>query len=177
MGHVMRPTDEDRFDVVFAHLDAVVRYARRRGARDPEDVAAECMTIAWRRLDDLPARDPLPWLLGCARRVVLSQRRREHRDIPIEDVPEPRFEAPEPVGLDAGLAEALASLAQIDREALLLVAWDDLTPTQATRALGINAVAFRVRLHRARRRCTSALEARRSLVAPELCPDSEVMHG
>ena len=169
--NVMRPTDEERFDDVFAHLDAIARYARRRGARDPDDVAAECMTIAWRRLDDVPAHDPLPWLLGCARRIVLSQRRRDQGRVALDAVAEPRFEAPEPVGLDAALSEALASLSDIDREALLLVAWEDLTPTQAARALGINPVAFRVRLHRARRRCTSALDARLTDIP------SEAIHG
>jgi RNA polymerase sigma-70 factor, ECF subfamily len=177
MGNVMRRTDEDRFDGVFVHLEAIARYARRRGARDPDDVAAECMTIAWRRLDDLPSDDPLPWLLGCARRIVLSQRRHDQGRVALDDVAEPRFEAPEPVGLDAALAEALASLADIDREALLLVAWEDLTPTQAARALGINPVAFRVRLHRARRRCTSALDTRLAHRAPDICSDSEVLHG
>jgi len=177
MGNVMRPTDEDRFDGVFVHLDAIARYARRRGARDPDDVAAECMTIAWRRLDDLPADDPLPWLLVCARRIVLSQRRNEQGRVSLDDVAEPRFEAPEPVGLDAALTEALASLSDIDREALLLVAWDDLTPAQAAKALGINPVAFRLRLHRARRRCTSALDFRVSHRAPDICSDSEVLHG
>jgi RNA polymerase sigma-70 factor (ECF subfamily) len=177
MGNVMRPTDEDRFDGVFVHLDAIARYARRRGARDPDDVAAECMTIAWRRLDDLPADDPLPWLLGCARRIVLSQRRHDQGRVALDGVAEPRFEAPEPIGLDAALTEALRSLADIDREALLLVAWEDLTPTQAAKALGINPVAFRVRLHRARRRCTSALDARLAHRAPGICSDSEVLHG
>jgi RNA polymerase sigma-70 factor (ECF subfamily) len=173
----MRPTAEDRFDGVFVHLDAIARYARRRGARDPDDVAAECMTIAWRRLDDVPSDDPLPWLLACARRVVLSQRRHERGRVGLDSVAEPGFTAPEPVGLDVALADALASLADIDREALLLVAWEDLTPTQAAKALGINPVAFRVRLHRARRRCTSALDARLSRLAPDICSDSEVIHG
>ena len=173
----MRPADEDRFDEVFVHLDAIARYARRRGARDPEDVAAECMTIAWRRLDDVPGDDPLPWLLGCARRIVLSQRRHDHARVALDDVAEPRFEAPEPVGLDAALTEALAALADIDRGALLLVAWAALTPTQAARALGINPVAFRVRLHRARRRCSSALDSRLTRTAPDICSDSEVIHG
>lgn len=177
MGNAMRPADENRFDEVFVHLDAIARYARRRGARDPDDVAAECMTIAWRRLDDVPADDPLPWLLGCARRIVLSQRRHDQARVALDDVAEPRFEAPEPVGLDAALTEALASLADIDREALLLVAWEDLTPTQAARALGINPVAFRVRLHRARRRCSSALDSRLTRTAPDICSDSEVIHG
>jgi RNA polymerase sigma-70 factor (ECF subfamily) len=56
------------------------------------------------------------------------------------------------------LAEALRSLSRLDREALLLVAWEDLTPTQAARSLGINATAFRVRLLRARRRLRTRLE-------------------
>ena len=177
MDQAGRPTRDARFDRVFANLDAVARYAARRGARDPADVAAECMAIAWRRLDDIPQGDALPWLLGCARRVVLAQRRREHRDVPLDGAPEPRFEAPEPVGLDVELSEALASLGELDREALLLIAWEDLTPSQAARALGINPVAFRVRLHRARRRCSSALDARRTPFAPELCSESEVLNG
>jgi RNA polymerase sigma-70 factor (ECF subfamily) len=177
MGNLMRAAAEERFDGVFSHLDAVARYARRRGARDPDNVAAECMTIAWRRLDDIPADDPLPWLLGCARRIVLAQHRHERGRVALDEVAEPRFEAPEPVGLDAALSAALASLSELDREALLLVAWEDLTPTQAARALGINPVAFRVRLHRARRRCSSALDSRLDRPTPEIRSESEVTHG
>ena len=177
MGKLMRAAAEERFDGVFCHLDAVARYARRRGARDPDDVAAECMTIAWRRLDDVPVEDPLPWLLGCARRIVLTHSRRERGRVPLEGVGEPLFAAPEPVGLDAALSEALASLGDLDREALLLVAWEDLTPAQAAQALGINPVAFRVRLHRARRRCSSALDSRLARPAPDIRSESEVTHG
>jgi RNA polymerase sigma-70 factor (ECF subfamily) len=177
MGNPMKAAAAERFDGVFCHLDAIARYARRRGARDPDDVAAECMTIAWRRLDAVPADDPLPWLLGCARRVVLAQYRHERERVPLEDVAEPHFEAPEPVGLDAALSEALASLGALDREALLLIAWDDLTPTQAARALGINPVAFRVRLHRARRRCSSALDSRLDRPTPDIRSESEALHG
>ena len=35
------------------------------------------------------------------------------------------------------------------------MAWEELTPAQAAVSLGISAVAFRVRLHRASRRCPS----------------------
>jgi RNA polymerase sigma-70 factor (ECF subfamily) len=177
MGNLERATDERRFEGVFVHLDAVARYARRRGARDPDDVAAECMTIAWRRLDDIPADDALPWLLGCARRIVLSQRTRQQGRVSLDDVAEPRFEAPEPVGLDAALTAALLELSDLDREALLLVAWEDLTPTQAARALGINSAAFRVRLHRARRRCARALDARLSRPTPDVRSETEITHG
>lgn len=45
---------------------------------------------------------------------------------------------------------ALATLPQRDQEALRLVYWDGLQPSQAARAFGCSAVAMRVRLHRAR---------------------------
>ena len=177
MTRSIESAEGDRFEAVFAHLDAVARYARRRGARDPGNIAAECMAVAWRRLDEVPLDDPLPWLLACARRIVLSQHRQRHGDVPLEAAPEPSFDAPEPTGLDRAFSDALASLAPFDREALLLIAWEDLTPTQAARALGISPVAFRVRLHRARRRCRSALEARLTNLAPEICSESEILHG
>jgi DNA-directed RNA polymerase specialized sigma24 family protein len=56
------------------------------------------------------------------------------------------------------LEGALLGLSEKDREALLLVAWEDLTSSLAAASLGISAAAFRVRLHRARRRLISALQ-------------------
>jgi RNA polymerase sigma-70 factor, ECF subfamily len=163
------PDDVARFDRVFGHLDAVARYARRRGSRQPEDVAAECMTIAWRRLDEVP-EDALPWLLGCARRIVLAEWRAAARMASAEPA-DVASEAPEPVGLERALDAALRALSPLDREALLLIAWDDLTRAQAARALGISQVAFRVRLHRARRRCAAAL------AAPAITSETEVSHA
>ena len=52
--------DEARFREIFAHLGAVTAYAARRGSRDPDGVAAEVMTIAWRRLGVVPADDSAP---------------------------------------------------------------------------------------------------------------------
>jgi RNA polymerase sigma-70 factor (ECF subfamily) len=147
-------TDEERFRAVFGHLGRVTAYARRRGSRDPEGLAAEAMTIAWRRLDAVPRDDPLPWLYRTAHNLLLAERR---SNVTSPDVPEqPTFDA-EP--LDADIARALRALTPSDREALLLVAWEDLTPSQAARAVGINATAFRVRLLRARRRFRELLAA------------------
>ena len=56
MGNVMRPADEKRFDGVFVHLDAVARYARRRGARDPEPAG----DLGLRQVVDEPQLDQLP---------------------------------------------------------------------------------------------------------------------
>jgi len=156
--HLDRQSAEARFREVFSNLGAVTAYARRRGSRDPDGIAAEAMTIAWRRLDDVPVDDPLPWLYGTARNLVLAEARRAVPSAAVDDgkhVDEPHVE------LDATLESALRGLSHLDREALLLVAWEDLTPGQAAKALGISPVAFRVRLLRARRRLQASLEAAR----------------
>jgi RNA polymerase sigma-70 factor (ECF subfamily) len=151
-----RAAAEARFRPVFAQLGAVKAYARRRGSRDAEGIAAETMAIAWRRLADVPVDDARPWLFATARNLLFAEARRAARvagDAPAAPAPAP--ELPE---LDPELAGALRSLSPLDREALLLVAWEDLTPTQAARALRINPAAFRVRLLRARRRLRAKLE-------------------
>jgi len=157
-----RRSAEERFREVFAHLGALTAYARRRGSRDADGIAAEAMSIAWRRLADVPRDDPLPWLYATARNLLLAERRAASRTSSAEAA-EPSVPAPELDGLDPQLDRALRSLSPADREALLLVAWEDLTPTQAARTLGVKPTAFRVRLLRARRRLGAALEEERRL--------------
>ena len=154
-----RRAAEERFREVFAHLGAITAYARRRGSRDADGIAAEAMSIAWRRLADVPRDDPLPWLYATARNLLLAERRAAGRTA--ESGPEPSVPAPEIQELDVQLDRALRSLGPTDRETLLLVAWEDLAPAQAARALGLNPTAFRVRLLRARRRLRAALEEER----------------
>jgi RNA polymerase sigma-70 factor (ECF subfamily) len=156
--HSHRASAEERFRAVFAHLGAVTAYARRRGAQDPDALAAETMTIAWRRLADVPTDDARPWLFVTARNLLLAERRHMSRHSTIRDRDE-TAPAPELRELDPQLEQALAELGQFDREALLLVAWEELSPAEAARALGVSAGAFRVRLLRARRRLKTHLEA------------------
>jgi RNA polymerase sigma-70 factor, ECF subfamily len=151
---------EERFRKVFAHLAAVTAYARRRGSRDAEGIAAEAMSIAWRRLADVPRDDPLPWLYATARNLLLAERRAGSRTVAAGGF-EPPVTEPELRELEPQLQSALRSLSPTDREALLLVAWEDLSPTQAARALKVNPTAFRVRLLRARRRLRLALDEER----------------
>ena len=148
---------EARFRSVFSHLSAVAAYARRRGSKDAEAVAAEVMTIAWRRLADVPRDDPRPWLFATARNLVLADLRRA-ASVSANEIADHAAPPPDVLELDPTLGTALRSLSRLDREALLLVAWEDLTPTQAARSLGINPAAFRVRLLRARRRLLAKLE-------------------
>jgi RNA polymerase sigma-70 factor, ECF subfamily len=152
-------TPEARFRIVFSHLGAITAYARRRGSLDADALAAEVMTIAWRRLADAPRDDPRPWLYATARNLLLAERRglatsRLHGSEGPGQEP-----APEVFELDPDLASALRELSPLDREALLLTAWEELTPKEAARALGIKPTAFRVRLLRARRRVEAKLAA------------------
>jgi RNA polymerase sigma-70 factor, ECF subfamily len=153
-----RESTEARFRQVFVHLGAITAYARRRGSADPEALAAEVMTIAWRRLADVPRDDARPWLYTTARNLLLAEARRRAATRPgYEHVAgEPAVEVFE---LDPPLAAALLELSPLDREALLLTAWEDLAPKDAARVLGIKPTAFRVRLLRARRRIQAKLDA------------------
>ena len=158
-----RPTPpegpEARFRRVFAHLQPVADYAARRGSSDPEAIAAETMAIAWRRLDRVPVDDPRPWLVVTARNLLMAElRKSSHRSQADRALARPDA-VPAVESADPAVTRALRALPERDREALLLVAWEDLTPARAAEALGIAPVAFRVRLLRARRRFARSLAA------------------
>ncbi|MFL6156040.1 MAG: RNA polymerase sigma factor [Marmoricola sp.] len=132
-------------------------YARRHvPADDVQDVVAETFLQAWRRWDDVP-HPPIGWLIGTARKVIGNQRRGHRRRTALHD----RLVLLDSVATsatDAGMLatermaalEALASLPEPQREALLLMAWDGLSAREAAVVLGISAGAYRVRAHRAR---------------------------
>ncbi|HET6952314.1 MAG TPA: sigma-70 family RNA polymerase sigma factor [Acidimicrobiales bacterium] len=152
-----------RFRALFeAHYPAVRRYAHHRAVvgADADDLVAETFTVAWRRLDDVPVDDPLPWLLAVAANVRRNQARSVRRYHAVLDrLPGPDPAPPPPEPGDAALAGALAALTPDDREILRLVAWDGLTPAQAARVLGCPDGTARARLHRARRRLAEHLAA------------------
>lgn len=155
--------DQGLFDLVYRHEPAIVAYCRRRGSRDPEGLAAETMAVAWRRIDDLDASACLPWLIATARNLLLEEYRARRGDDMMDPetfaLADPRQEPAFGIdSLDPRIDRSLAALSTADREVLLLVAWEDLTPTQAARSLGIRPSAFRVRLHRARRRFKKTFE-------------------
>ncbi len=151
------------FEALFAaHYSGVHAYVIRRvPLAHAEDVLAETFLVAWRRRAEVP-QDALPWLLGVARRVVANQLRSDRRRGALAGrlrAASPGASFPwEPLStMDTELAEALASLSEREREALLLVAWDGLDGVRAARAAGCSAAAFRVRLHRARTRVAAQL--------------------
>lgn len=152
-----------RFESLYrAHADDVARFARRRSdAETAADVVSEVFVVAWRRLEQVPD-DALPWLLGCARRVLGHQQRaarRRSRLLAKLTVTSPRVDGSRESSSSV-LAEGLAALTERDREALLLTAWEGLTTEQAAVVVGCSPEAFRVRSHRARQRLAAALGTR-----------------
>jgi RNA polymerase sigma-70 factor, ECF subfamily len=137
----------------------VLAYARRRApAEVADDVAAETFAVAWRKAEQIP-REPLPWLLAVARRVLSTQRRSGQRRTRLRQRLSQTAEPITPIDtVDPRLSEALSQLSARDREALLLVAWEGLAPREAATVLGLTPTGFSVRLHRARRRLRAALE-------------------
>jgi len=143
----------------------VAAYARRHVATgEVPDVVSETFLQAWRRWADVP-QPPLPWLIGAARKVVGNQHRGSSRRRSLEQRLILLGDAA-PAADDAGLLAtdrvvALATLAALQeeqREALLLVAWDGLTPEQAAAAMGVRPGTFRVRIHRARNAAQKAFD-------------------
>lgn len=151
--------DSDRLEALFReHYEAVLAYARRRAPiQVADDIAAETFAIAWRKAEQIPG-EPLPWLLGVARRVLSTHRRSAVRRSRLRHRLSQTVEPTTPIVADARLGEALSQLSEPDQEALLLVAWEGLAPREAAAVVGLTQTGFSVRLHRARRRLRTALE-------------------
>lgn len=154
---------ESRFRLLFREAyPALKRYVSYRGVSkaDADDLVAATMEIAWRRLDQVPDADPLPWLYGVARNLLRNHRRSLRRASTLASrVPiSPPVAAPGDYEVSVGaVLAALGRLVEGDQELLLLIAWDGLSPSQAAVVLGCTPVAARSRLHRARRRLASEL--------------------
>lgn len=152
----------DREAVFLALFDAyygkILAYATRRlGPSAAEEAVADTFIAAWAGMEDIRP-DPLLWLYGLARGAVANHRRRLLRSARLDEraraLPgRPASDDPaEVVVWEDTFAAALAQLGESDREALRLVAWEGLTAAEAAAVMGCSAIAFKVRLHRARQR-------------------------
>lgn len=165
--HDVSATDRTReeaaaFERVYVETRAdLLAYVNRRTSGSPAEAAdllAQVYLVAWRRRDVLPSGDGRrPWLFGIAR-VVLAEHHRTRTDhVSLDELGghesgrQGGDVAADPVRA-AVVRRALAGLAEMDRELLLLTIWDGLSSVEAAQVLGISPGAARVRLHRARRR-------------------------
>jgi RNA polymerase sigma factor (sigma-70 family) len=143
----------------------LARLSRRR------DVAEDLLEETWLRLvaraSDLTDDTRLgPWLFTVARNLFASWgRHRALDDDRIFDLAvswrrpnESPFEATARGETERRLEAALARLPSKDREILLLVRGEELTPSEAAAALGLAPEAVRKRLQRARERLARAMD-------------------
>jgi RNA polymerase sigma factor (sigma-70 family) len=157
------------------HAAPLHRYvARRLGAGAADDIVADTFLDAFRKRHryDVSVGDARPWLYGIAANLIGKHQRAEVRMLrayartgadPVlagtltvnhADEADSRLAS---AAVRRDLAAALAGLAAGDRDALLMVAWADLSYAEVATALGIPVGTVRSRLHRARARIRAAL--------------------
>jgi RNA polymerase sigma factor (sigma-70 family) len=163
--------ETERFGLVFdRHFADIHRYLHRRVGRElADDLAAETFVAAFgRRHDYDPDReDARPWLYGIASNLLRNQWRSERRRLLAyaraatdtdadggHDAVHDRADAHAACPI---VARALAALEGRDRDALLLLAWGELSYDEIADALGIPVGTVRSRIHRARARVSEAL--------------------
>lgn len=167
--------EPEAFAVLYdRHAAPIHRFAGRRlGGQLADDVTAETFLAAFRRRQryDLGRPDARPWLYGIAANVIGKHRRAEVRMLrafartgldplagPQADGYADRVDSRvSAAAAQRDLAAALAGLAVGDRDALLLIAWADLSYEETAAALGIPVGTVRSRLNRARRKVRAAL--------------------
>ena len=163
-----------------AHVEAVERFVTRR-VDDPHlaaDLTADIFIAAIESARSFRRSrgEPVAWLFGIARNVIADERRRHARELRTaarirgrelvdEDDRAAMHERIDSQAEARSLYRELSRLPESGRAVLELVAVDGLGVGEAAQALGIGAVAARVRLHRARR------SLKRRLALPALEPN------
>lgn len=147
------------------------RYLLRRAPVDHvDDLLSETMLVIWRRLDSIPAEEPLPWCYAVARRTLANHRRGATRRLklverlsvePTETHDEMRTGEIE----DPELFSALHSLGVDDQELLRLWAWEQLEPREIAVALDASPNAISLRLKRAKDKLAEEILRQKTLVA------------
>jgi RNA polymerase sigma-70 factor (ECF subfamily) len=145
-------------ELVTRHGAALHAYlARRTGRGDADDLLGELWLRAFESRTSYDTRwaDARPWLYGIARNTLRAHWRRALRSNPSlagsDSDPWPEADSRIDATSQRGaLLQALAELSEDDREVLLLVTWEQLSPAEAAIALAIPPGTVRSRLHRAR---------------------------
>lgn len=161
--------DKGWFDEFYTRrYRAVLAYGiRRLGEDEARDMAADVFLIAWRTQPVLSVEEELPWLYLTARRVTANRLRSRSRRSDLGrrarvalardcvTVADPMAK----VDASIDVRVAMKSLSPRDQEALLLAEWEGLDSHGGALVTGCSPQAFKVRVHRARKRLAQALAA------------------
>ncbi|MDH3190165.1 MAG: sigma-70 family RNA polymerase sigma factor [Acidimicrobiia bacterium] len=160
----------------FEHLAAEIfeplqRYLLRRVHHDEvDDVLSETLLVIWRRLEDVPRSEPLPWCYGVARRTLANNRRSATRRLRLVERVSAQPTMPiDDVGLsdieDPDLLAAFDLLSDEDRDLFQLWAWEQLEPREIALVLETTSNAVSLRLKRAKQRLASELLRQKTMSA------------
>jgi len=148
-------TDPDFRNAFYAHKDVLYRFAYRMtgSANGAEDIVQECFLALWRKPEAYdPNRGALrAFLLGIARKLVLKRWRNEHPHDSLEE----DSSICGPVDLHGQeraeiVTRAVQMLPPLQREAIILAEYEDLTLEDIARATESAVGAVKSRLHRGR---------------------------
>lgn len=154
--------DPGAFSVVFdRHWPRIHRFCVSRAGGAGEDVAAEVFCVAFDERSGylLKYADAAPWLFGVASNLLARHFRRAERAtraLPRLEPVEAPDHADDAIGrveaavLAPQLAAALAETSAVDRDALLLHVWGELSYSEIAVATGVPVGTVRSRIHRAR---------------------------
>ncbi len=145
----------------------VLRYlvARLGDVSLAEEIAQDSLTAlvrCWR--NGAPPESADAFVFAIARRRLGRAFWRRRLSVPIEQAFGSRDGSPSPESRAIARVEgervrsALAKLARLDREAILLVAVGEMSMAEASAVLGVSLSAVKMRVHRARARLTALLE-------------------
>ena len=135
-----------------------------------DDLVSEAFVRAWTVRERVEMATVRGYLFAIVRNLFLNQRRRERREVALDEQladgrPGPDQRAGDQRDLQVVLA-ALARLPEIDRAAVLMRADEGVPYEEIAAALGISTVAAKVKVHRARLKLAESLRPA-SCAAPD----------
>lgn len=148
----------------------VLVYLRRRLPLDHvQDVLSAVMTRVWKKREQIPEHlrdNPLPWIYGVAQKAVseFNELRQQQREEEIRrNNPQGWETATTELAIAADGVEpvkrALRVMTEPDQELLTLSAWEGFSTVQIGKILNISPTQVRVKLHRARGRFATLVDA------------------
>jgi RNA polymerase sigma-70 factor (ECF subfamily) len=148
-------TDAEFHEAYGRHKDVLYRFARRMtgSAAVAEDLVHDCFLMLWRnsasyRADRGTMRS---FLIGVTRNLALKRLQRER---PFDELEEDSAACGpiDAAGWERGemVAQAVAALPPLQREALILAEYEEMSLEEIARATGVELAAVKSRLHRAR---------------------------
>ena len=148
-------TDAEFREAYGRHKDMLYRFAWRMtgSAVAAEDLVQDCFLMLWRNAAayDRQRGTLRSFLIGVTRNLALKRFRRERTFDELEE--ESAICGPiDPVGRERGemVAQAVAALPPLQREALILAEYEEMALEEIARASGAELAAVKSRLHRAR---------------------------